>query len=297
MDIQKKDVLRVQLMKNRGIMLSIMVMLIALVLSALPAAAQEIIAEVNATTETLPTNKKEDLRDFPDKLEQYINTFEWTGGDYPYSLDCQIGVFFEDVRTTYEDRYRGRFYINSETGIQFVDKYWDFAYNRGDVLDHNPAEFSPLLGLVDYYIYLVLGEEMDKLGALQGTPYYQKALELCNMGRFCRLPRWWDERARDVQEILRDDHKPFRTMLVQLEQVLFYMDDGNSEDARGLSLVLFQVLEGISHIERERRFLAKFFNKNYKELLRIAKIHEDDTIYQTLLTVDSEHGKYYKSNW
>ena len=266
------------------------------VICAQPSLSQEIVAKVTATTETLPANKKDELRDFPAKLEQYLNSYDWTQGDYPYSIECQIGVFFEDVRTTYEDRYRGRFYINTETGIQYVDKYWDFAYNRDDVLMHNSADFSPLLGLVDYYIYLVLGEEMDNIENLSGTPFFQKALDLCNLGKFCRMPRWWDERAKDVQDILREDHKPFRSLQVQFQQAMFYLEDGNSEDAKGLSLQFFQALEVLSHSDRERVFLVRFYNQNYKDLLNLTKIQDTDMIYQLLLKLDPDHSEYYKSN-
>lgn len=271
----------------------------ALVLSAWcanPAFSQEIISKVSITTDPLPTNKKEELRDFAPKVEQYISSYNWTQGKYPYSLNCQVGIFFEEFRSTYEDRYSGRFYIASETGIQHVDKYWDFAFNRGDNFAHGQPDFSPFLGLIDYYIYLVLGEEMDKVGPLQGTPYFQKALDLGNQGKFCRLPRWWDERVKYAQLFLREDHKPFRLLLSRFEQIVTFLNDGNKEETKRLSADFFKDLLEITKVEQERPFCKNFFEQNYKELLAIVKLFPGDAMYNLLVSMDADHTDYYKNN-
>lgn len=258
--------------------------------------SQEIVAKVTLNTEPLPTNKKDELRDFASKVEQYINSYNWTKGKYPYSLGCMVGILLKEVRSTYEDRYSGEFYMATDNGIQHRDKYWDFAYTRGDNLIHEPPEFSPLLGLIDYYIYLVLAEDMDKVGALLGTPYFQKTLDICNQGKFSRMPRWWDERSKYVQALLKEDHKPFRMLIYRFEQVVTSLNDGNTEETRKLSIETFQELQALTKIEQEHIFCKNFFEQNYKELLAIVKLHQENTMYDLLVSLDPDHTEYYKNN-
>ncbi len=257
---------------------------------------QEINAKVTSTLEMLPQNKRDDLYDFAPKLEQYLNSYDWTNGEYPYSLSCQVGVFFEEVRTTYEDRYSGRFYINTEMGTQYVDKYWDFAYNKGDQFNHGQADFSPLLGLVDFYIYLILGEEMDRIEALRGTQYFEKALDLANQGKFCRLPRWWDERYKDVQYLLSETHQPYRQMTALFENILFHMDEGNDVQAKDMSNNLLQMLKQLNGDSREQQYMERFYNQSYKELLAIAQFQDDPSYVQELIKLDPRHEDHYRNN-
>jgi len=258
--------------------------------------SQDFISKITLNAVMLPEDVRLNYIDLPQRLTDYINSYNWSRDQLPYTIELNITIYFEEIYRSYEDQLRGRFLVGTNTGIQYADKQWRFNYNKGDRIDHNNPEFSPFLGLIDYYLYIIIGDELDMAGEHLGTLFYKKAEDICNQGKFSRYPWWWDKRQERINYILSDEHKLFRTMMSFLNQALYEYERGNKIDALKYSLETIKILESIISIEKEKEFCTDFLNRNYRELNKLASIPGGEKIKESLINIDPEHKDYYIKN-
>src|SRR5258706_990961 len=96
--------------------------------------------------------------------------------------------------------------------LRLLDDSWEFDYTRYQPFIHNDISFNPLLSFVDFYMYLVLGYDFDTYGSLDGTPYFQKAMDIVSKSRGApNAGKGWDisgqsiyQRAQLIDELLND---------------------------------------------------------------------------------------------
>ena len=261
-----------------------------------PVYSQDFESNVSLNAVKLPEEVRFDYLDLPQKLSLYMDNYDWSNEELPYSIELNVNIFFEQIYRGYEDAIRARFIVSTNTGIQYADKEWRFPYKKGDLIDHNNPEFSPFLGLIDYYLYIIIGDEMDMLGEHLGTPFYRKADEVCNLGKFSRYPWWWDKRQEKIRYILSEEHKPFRSMLAYFNLALYELETDNRIDALKFGLEAIKILESIIDIYEEQEFCEDFLNRNYREFNKLASIPGGEIIKETLIKIDPEHEDYYIKN-
>lgn len=257
---------------------------------------QDFKSKVDINTVHLPEEVRMNYLDLPDKIVSYIDSYDWSEEQLPYTIDLDIRIWFEEIYRGYEDQIRGRIVFSTSTGIQYPDKQWRFKYNKGDEIRHNLTEYSSFLSLFDYYLYLIIGDEMDMLGEHLGTPFYKKAESLCYQAKFSRYQWWWDKRLERVQRLLSDQHKPFRTMLAYFNIALYELESGNKIDALKYGIETINLLEKVITLSSEKEFCKNFLNKYYRDLNKIASIPGGETIKEKLIILDTEHTDYYKEN-
>ena len=258
--------------------------------------SQDFESNVSLNAVKLPEEVRYDYLDLPQRLIDYIDNYDWSDEQLPYKVELIINIYFEEIYRGYEDQLRGRFIVATNTGIQYADKQWRFPYRKGDAIDHNNPQFSPFLGLIDHYLYIIIGDEMDMLGEYLGTPYYKKAEEICSHGKFSRYPWWWDKRQEKVRHILSEEHKPYRSMVAYFNRALYEFEIENKLDALKFGLEAIKILESIVGIDDEKDFYKGFLNRNYREFNKIASIPGGETIKEILIKIDPEHEEYYIKN-
>jgi len=255
--------------------------------------SQDFVAEVKFVTELLPEEKKTNLRDLPIQLEEYINYYDYSQGELPYSIGCTIQIFFESVKSTFEDRYNARMFITTDTGTRYVDKWCRFIYNKGDIIAHDSIEFYPLLGFLDFYLYITLGIEMDRLGNYQGTKFFLKAEDIANLAKHSRFTYWWDNRLQIVRKLLDERHKPFRQMTAIFENAFYSLDNGNIKEALNFTKLTIQQLQSIMRNENEYEYCREFLDYNYNNLIELTKLEPGDELLDILIEIDPQHKDFY----
>jgi len=261
----------------------------------LEAYAQRVWADVKVILERLPLDKRQKLADFAQKLEAYINDYEWTEDEYGGEIHISIQMFLSDISTNFEDRYQGRFLITNNSDIQYFDKRWRFNYQPTDILRHEEGRFSPLTSLIDFYIYLILGGEFDKLGKFKGTPFYEKARNISYQANFSQFPEGWDLRRDLVEKLLSDSNKPFREAVDLYFLGLAYLE----EDPEITQKYCYKAIEKLREVLEAdpRHELAKQFIKgHYIEIVDIFKDSPDRSIFEIMAELDPDRAAIYKEH-
>lgn len=287
--------------------------IIVIALLAVPyhAVTQEIDCDVTVNTQQLSAEARENLVDFEQQIEQYINAFRWTKEDVGIiKIKLTIDIQFQASR---DNRYFAQAFLGSlrpihksernTAVIRIIDDKWEFDYVRSQPLSHNEFRFDPLLSLLDFYVYLILGYDFDTYGSMDGTPYFQKAFDIVNKARGSSAAgKGWEtegqgiyQRGQLVDELLNAKYRDLREATYKYH---YKGLDNLSRDAVRARQLMLSSLEKIGKLREkinQRSLSIKlFFETKYLEIAESFLGDPDRTIYQRLNRIDPAHQKAYE---
>jgi hypothetical protein len=250
-------------------------------------------AKVTVILEKLPVDKKAKMANFHEKVANYINSRDWIEEDYVNPIDIGVQLFLEDSPSTVEDRYRCSILV-SGPDIQYYDKRSRFPFQENEVLKPG-VEFSPLLGLIDFYINLIIGNELDKYGLLEGTRYFEKARGVLQQGKFARPPFFegWDWRDETMRALLSDNYKKFREM----KDYYFYglsLNDDEITQKRDYVKQAVVKLEAVLKENKDNLGAKQFIDAHYQEIIELFKDTGDAAVFRILMRIDPDREEIYR---
>ena len=284
---------------------------VSLVLS-FQAAAQEIDCDITFTNlQTLQSESRENLNDFLPQLKQYVNSYRWTKVDIGNAkIKCAFNISLQTAPTT--NHYTTQVFIGSQRPIfkegrntaelRIIDNQWEFDYTRNQSLIHQDNHFDPLLSFVDFYINLIIGYDFDSYKAGDGTPYFQKAMDIANLARGSGAAgRGWDlapqgnfSRAQLVDELLNPKFQDFR------EAVFRYHYRGLDERHKDTTRARKNILGALERIAKVRDkintpslVIRTFFDTKYQEIAEVFEGDPDATVFEKLIKIDPSHEQAY----
>ncbi len=282
------------------------------ILLTLHAAAQEVDCDITFTNlQTLPAESRDNLSDFIPQLKQYINAYRWTKVDLGNSkIKCAFNISLQSSPTT--NHYITQVFIGSQRPIfkegrntaevRVIDNQWEFDYTRNQSLMHTDNHFDPLLSFVDFYIYLIIGYDFDTYKSGDGTPYFQKAMDIVNLARGSGSGvRGWDlapqgnfSRAQLVDELLNPKFQDFR------EAMFRYHYRGLDERHRDTAKARKNILAALERIAKVREkintpslVIRTFFDTKYQEIAEVFQDDPDPTVFEKLIKIDPSHEQAY----
>ena len=84
--------------------------------------AQTIRCEVKTVLHTLPLEKQEWLRDFHERIQNYINGRDWHDKNYGGEIYLSMEFVLRDNSTASEERYSTNLIVSNGVDIQYFDK-------------------------------------------------------------------------------------------------------------------------------------------------------------------------------
>jgi len=268
--------------------------------------AQKVRAEVKTILEKLPLDKQEKLRDFASRVQDYINNYRWTEDQDAGEIRLSVQMVLEDISVSGEDRYRAELLVSlvsspvsPKSDLQFYDRRCRFAYQKNEPLVHSEGVFAPLTGLLDYYVCLILGGEFDKYGKLLGDPYFQKARDVAEQGKFSRgqFTEGWDLRLEQAKKFLSEDFRKFREMKDYYFYGLTWVPEDENK-ARQYIRVAVDMLAEVLKKDPRLPQAHQFLDAHHMEIVDLFKTQSDRRIFATLLAIDPDpaHEKVYREH-
>jgi hypothetical protein len=272
--------------------LILFVMIFVILLPTKISFAQQIEAQVKMTLERLPLEKQKRLKNFAEEIEKYINENEWSEDEFEEPIPVIIQIFLQDNSVSYEEKYMGTFLISNNSDIQYFDKYWKFPYQAGTTLVHNENIYEPFTGFINYYIYIILGNEYDKLGRLLGTPFFEKAKLISEQAMFDSRYVWgWEERGELIDNVLSKENKPYREMKDLFFLGLSYVGYEDTTAQKYCSQAIL-LIEKILKDDPKHKETLNFLNAHYIKIIDIFK--ENTDALEKMILIDPERTEIYK---
>jgi hypothetical protein len=271
--------------------------------------SQEIDCKVTVNFEQLPPQNKADLSDFAEKIQRYINNYKWTNVDLGgEKIQCTMNIFFTSASG---NNYQAQIFIGSQRKIydsdkstailRILDDKVDFVYDKNAPLYHDEFRFDPLLSLIDFYIYTIIGYDFDTYEPFGGTEFFEKAFRICTNAQSSKFSRGWQRVASGysrynlINELLDPKYSDFRKAMYDYHYNGLDIMQKQPDDAIATIDSVIDVMLNIKNNINQTSTLVKlFFDAKYLELAQIFKNAKNKEIYfKKLILADPSHQATY----
>lgn len=223
--------------------------------------AQELDARVSINHQQVEGTNVSVFETLEQDLNSFINDRQWTELQFGKNerISCVFSITVKKydeseglfnctlnvsaTRPVYNASYTTTTFSNVDGNFDFTYKEFDKLEFRKDVIDND------LTALVAYYIYMIIGADMDSMSPRGGTPYLQMALDICNnaqsLGPSAKGWKPFDD-GKNRQGIISDwldgSMEPFRDMLYKYYREGLDVMAENSERGRSSITEAFELL-------------------------------------------------------
>jgi len=259
--------------------------------------AGQIKAKVNVIIDKLPLDKQEKMQDFHIALREYIESVEWLEEDDSIPVEVTLQLFLTDALSNIEDRYNCEFLISS-TDVQYFDRRYKFPFQLGDVLIYNDQAAEPLTSVINFYINMILGSELDKEREYGGDLYYKKAQSFAALGKFVRTDfiLGWTEREELIKNVFTEPFRKFRKMKDYYFYGLYVREEKLDETRKNIRTAL-DMLGGILKEKADLEEPKQFLDAHYLEIINIFKDDRySEDVFKKLIELDPEHKELYEEH-
>lgn len=240
----------------------IFISLIIALLTATLSSAQEIDARVTISHQQVAGTSTSVFETLEQDLASFINERQWTDMQFARSerIACTFSINVKQYneaeglfnctlsvtasRPVYNSAYTTTIYSNNDGAFDFTYKEFDKLEFRKDVIDND------LTALVAYYIYMIIGADMDTFSPKGGTPYLQNALDIVNNAQSLAVSaKGWKpfddgkNRHAIVNDWLDGGMEPFRDMLYKYHREGLDIMVENSERGRSNITTSLEMLQ------------------------------------------------------
>lgn len=247
-------------------------------------------ARVTVIIDKLPADKRLKMAKFDRQVQAYIESYRYIEENFVAPFEVGLQLFLEDYPYNGEDRYRCSILLNGPD-VQYSDKRARFAFQENEQLPRSQG-FSAIGALIDFYLYLVIGNELDKYEELEGTPYFEKARLIVEQAKFGQFFEGWDRREELIRSIVTENYRKFREM----KNYYFYGVWGVQDDppkARGYVKQAIRQLAAVLAENRDNLAAQQFIDAHYLEIIDLFKDSGDSEVFNILKNLNPERADIY----
>jgi len=261
-----------------------------------PIYAQTINVKVDLELNALPDEKREKLVNFKQILEDYLNNYKWTNDEFVGEFSINWTLLLQDISVSYEDRYKVQILVSNNSDVQYTDRRCRFEYQKGEIPVHADNNWDSLTSLLDFFMNIIIAEEMDKFGHLLGTPYFEKAKLIAEQARFGmgQFIEGWDLRVELINDLLSDRTKKYREM----KDFYFYGLYFSKEDPARAKTYCKEAINMLEEIKREEdpkyKRAQKFIEAHHIEIIELFKDSANRDVFEKLIKLDPDRENIYR---
>jgi len=227
--------------------------------------------KVSVSMERLQPRERDDLSDLQQNLTDYLNNTNWSDENKDIILDCNVQLIIETVTNRGSEKvYRAQFLISSPSGENYYDRAFEFTYVPGQSFETYRSNFDPLLSMVDFYVNMVIGGELDTYELFAGSPFFDKAQNIANQGQLSNYPLGWRNRLERAIQNTDGDHVALReAKFYYYEGLYFVEEEPNPENARKFAKAV------VDRLVNCKLFRYDTDRSNIEKMMEIDALHRD----------------------
>ncbi len=256
-------------------------------------------ATVRVIIDKLPAEKEERMANFDRVIENYIENVEWLEEDDQMPIEISLQLLLNESLSNIEDRYNCEFLI-SASDVQYFDRRVRFPYQPGDALVYNEQSVDPLTAVINFYVNMVLGSELDKARGYGGEIYYKRAANFASLGKFVRTEfvRGWPEREELIKRVFKEPFLTFRKMKDYYFYSTYLLNQENDKNAaRENMIAAIRLLEDVMNKQSDMEEPKQFLNAHYLEIVELFKDYSHrNEVFQKLMQLDPDHKQAYEEH-
>lgn len=275
---------------------------------------QEIELTVNVSIDQLNFESRRFVSTMKQDIEQYVNNRRWLDNQWE---DDKIPVEMNIVLAGgANQKFSARMFLISKRFIFGTDKgasvnlrlyedKWSFEYMQNASLSHNPLRFDPLTSIIDYYMYLVLGFELDTYEELGGSKAFEMARRVVSLGASYNAPGFdtYSPFGEFTKHNLMSEIQNMRYDPIRKTWFAYYYDalDIMADSPEKGKLAMVSVINELYEFKKNKLsgpsvLLQLFFDTKAQELSEFFKGYNnpDAMIFEKLIYLDPGNSTIYR---
>lgn len=277
--------------------------------------AQELNARVNVNHQQVQGTSTSVFETLQTTLTQFINERQWTNLQFKPSerINCTFNItvkkystddnsfectlMVQATRPVFDSNYTTVSFSFNDTEFNFTYQEYDQIEFRTDVIDNN------LTAVIAYYVYLIIGVDMDTMSKLGGTEFLQTAQNIVTGAQGLSEKGWkaFDSsknRYAIITDWLDGGMEPFRNMYYFYHRQGLDLMAENAERGRAVISEALTLLDQ-AHKNKSMSMLPQIFTEFKRdELVSIYKGHgtarEKQEIIATLGSINASQNSYWR---
>ncbi|NJB35867.1 DUF4835 family protein [Croceivirga sp. JEA036] len=246
--------------------------------------AQELNCEITINSDQVGQTNQQIFKTLERSLNDFVNKNKWTNRVYGENERVNARMFI--TVTNYEsDRFEANLQIQSTRPVfntsyespvfNYKDNAFNFQYQEFEPLVYNPNNFeSNLVGVISYYVYVILGLDADTFALQGGDDFYRQARNIVTQAQGSNFAGWDQDsgqrtRFELIDNLLSNTFREYRIAMYNYHRKgLDILGDNNSTGKQIIagSLRLFETLIK----RRPNAFLIQtFFDAKSEEIQNV----------------------------
>ena len=289
-----------------------LLLLLGVLLWQLQAPAQELNCAITVNSDQVGQTNQQIFRTLERSLNDFVNKNKWTNRIYRENERVNARMFIT-IEQYESNRFQANIQVQSSRPVfntsyespvfNYKDNAFNFEYIEFQPLVYNPSNFdSNLVGVIAYYVYIILGIDADTFALEGGTEYYKQAQQIVTQAQGSSFSGWsqtaTDNRTRFqlVDNLLSNTFREYRIAMYNYHRKgLDIMGDNNTAGKQVIagSMRLFETL-----ISRRPNALLiqTFFDAKSEEIQNLFSDGPKVDIVQLKETLNRV-APFYSSTW
>ncbi|GMN09116.1 DUF4835 family protein [Croceitalea sp. MTPC9] len=272
---------------------------------------QELNCEVTVNYDQVAQTRPEVFKTLERSLKDFVNKTKWTNRTFQDNEKINARMFITVVKGE-GNRFEANIQLQSsrpvyntsyETPVfNYKDNAFNFSYQEFQPIVFNPNNFdSNLVGVISYYVYIMLGLDADTFSLQGGDDYYRRAQNIVTQAQGSNFSGWAQETGKRtrfelVDNLLSNTFREYRIAMYNYHRKgMDIMSDNNSTGKQVISgsLRLFETLIK----RRPNAFLIQtFFDAKSEEIQSIFSDGPKVDIVQLKETLNRV-APFYSNTW
>lgn len=276
--------------------------------------AQELDARVSINHQQVQGTSTSVFENLETSLMEFINERQWTNMQYKPSerISCNFNITVSKYIEA-ENKFECSLYIQSSrpvfnstyttTVFSIKDPNFNFTYQEFDKLDFRPDVIdNDLTAMIGYYVYLLIGLDLDTMSPNGGTEVLQTVLTITNNAQNLASKGWKafedsKNRYAIINDYMDSGMDVFRQMQYKYYREGLDVMAENSERGRSGVTAAMDLLKQAKE-NKPMSMLPQIFTE-YKrdELVNIYKgkgtSTEKESLYELLMSINASQSSYW----
>lgn len=274
--------------------------------------AQEFNCTISVNDRQISASSYDYISELPDVLNNYINGRRWTNDTYePHErIICNMQIVLTAVDSNFNFTsevvftIRRPVYDTNQQSLTLIlsDNNWRFNYPRGKSLIFDDLQFDDLASFIDFYAYVMLGFDYDSFSELGGTPFFNRAQSVFELGQNSGVAGWGRSigaqrnRFGLITDIMNPAFEGLRRAFYRYHRLGLDQFTIDPEIARNHVLTSLSSIRDTKRVTTSNYLFDLFFSTKYTEITAIFADADTETrleAYNILRDVDPANTSEY----
>jgi hypothetical protein len=274
--------------------------------------AQELDANVMVNTERLERDQAVELRTMANDVRSYLNSQRYTGADWEgekVPVDVTIWVLGRSG-----NRFSARVAIVSKRIVankpgsgsvmmRVNDQQWAFEWNFSPTLSYQTTRYDEFTSVLDFYMLLAIGLDMDTYDDLGGTDAFRQAQVIAQLGNGAGVEAFRTfyqpgefTRMALITELLDLRYQGFRRLLFDYHEAVDVISENRAEGQKALAAVLGDIANfKRDKVSNRSVIMQAFFDAKHMEIADMFKGIKDESLWANLRFLDPGNTQVYEA--